>query len=52
MKNWLSYSIIASSILLSTGLTDILPNIQVASAFAADKSTDSSVEKSAVEPPL
>ncbi|MDO6720431.1 hypothetical protein Q4575_13515 [Psychrosphaera sp. 1_MG-2023] len=45
MKNWLSYSIIASSILLSTGLTDILPNIQVASAFAADKSTDSSVEK-------
>lgn len=45
MKNWLSYSIIASSILLSSGLADIVPNITVASAFAADKSTDNGADK-------
>lgn len=45
MKNWLSYSIIASSILLSSGIADIVPNITVASAFAADKSSDNGADK-------
>lgn len=37
MKNWLSYSIIATSILLTSGVADIAPTVNVASAFAADE---------------
>lgn len=45
MKQWLSYSIIATSIALASGLADIAPNVQIAAVQAAEDTAPTASKK-------
>lgn len=45
MKQWLSYSIIATSIALASGLADIAPNVQIAAVQAAEDTASTASKK-------